>query len=302
MKNQISGLIPAALTPFHANGDIHPEVIAQLYQHYRQNDLRSVFVNGSTGEFQALSFDERKELVSAWSAVAEDDFSVIVHVGSCNLRESIKLAEHAADCGAAAISILSPYYFKPATLDSLIHCCATVANAVDVPFYYYHLPVLTGVNFPMIQFLEQAPQHINNFAGIKYSAPDFIDFRQCLMYQNQHYDVFFGVDEMMLSALALGNKGAVGSTYNYMSDLFVQIMDSFEKGDHETAAHLQEKANQYIQVLAKFGYSAASKAVLKMQGVDCGAVRLPFRNINDQQVLALEQELQKIGFFEFAGV
>ncbi|MFN8353268.1 MAG: dihydrodipicolinate synthase family protein [Spirosomataceae bacterium] len=302
MKNRITGLIPAALTPMYANGDIRPEIVSALYRHYRQNNLKSVFVNGSTGEFQALSVAERKELVAAWTETAESDFSVIVHVGSCNLRESVEMAEHAADCGAAAISILSPYYFKPSTLDSLIECCATVANSVDLPFYYYHLPVLTNVNFPMIQFLEKAPQRINNLAGIKYSTPDFVDFRQCLMHQNQQYDVFFGVDEMILSALALGSYGAVGSTYNFISDLYHQLIEAFGRGDHETAAYLQEKAVEYINVLAKFGYSAASKAVMKMQGVACGTVRLPFRNISDNQVLELEKELQQIGFFEFAGV
>ena len=89
---KIIGLIDAPFTPFHANGDVNLEPIAAYGAMLKKNGLQGVFINGSSGEGYMLTTDERKALAEEWVKQAPKGFKVIVHVGSCCLRESVALA------------------------------------------------------------------------------------------------------------------------------------------------------------------------------------------------------------------
>ena len=194
---------------------------------------------------------------------------------------------------------MAPCYFKPATLDDLIDFCAEMAAAAPkLPFYYYHIPALTGVTFPMTQFLEAGAERIPTLAGLKFTDEDLMEFRQCLRVQDGRFNVMFGRDEILLAALALGARAAVGSTYNYMAPLYLRIIDAFESGDIESARADQSRAIDVISLLHKYD-GAAGKAIMKIIGVDCGPVRPPLRSLSDEHQAELRSDLERIGFFEF---
>ncbi len=93
---------------------------------------------------------------------------------------------------------------------------AAIASAApSLPFYYYHLPVLTGVAMDMVEFLRLGEETIPNLAGIKYTAHTQHEFQACLNYKNGKFDVLYGYDEMLLGALMVGAKGAIGSTLHF---------------------------------------------------------------------------------------
>ena len=97
---KIKGLIDAPFTPMLANGDVNFEPIPAYAAMLAKNGLKGVFINGSSGEGYMLTTDERMRLAEAWMAAVPEGFKVIVHVGSCCLRESVRLAEHAQSIGA----------------------------------------------------------------------------------------------------------------------------------------------------------------------------------------------------------
>ena len=97
---KIIGLIDAPFTPMHENGDINLEPIEAYAKMLHKNGLKGVFINGSSGEGYMLTTEERKQLAERWISVAPEGFKVIVHVGSCCLRESQELARHAQALGA----------------------------------------------------------------------------------------------------------------------------------------------------------------------------------------------------------
>ena len=96
---KIKGLIDAPFTPFYENGDVNLEPIEAYAKMLQKNGLKGVFINGSSGEGYMLSTEERMQLAERWVEVVPKDFKVIVHVGSCCLRESRRLAEHAQKLG-----------------------------------------------------------------------------------------------------------------------------------------------------------------------------------------------------------
>lgn len=105
---KIIGLIDAPFTPFHANGDVNLEPIETYANMLAKNGLKGVFINGSSGEGYMLTVEERMQLAERWVAVAPKDFKVIVHVGSCCLRDSVRLAKHAQQLGVWGIGSMAP--------------------------------------------------------------------------------------------------------------------------------------------------------------------------------------------------
>ena len=298
---KIDGLIVAAFTPMNEDGSINLEMVEPLYSYYRQNGIKGVFLNGSTGEGLSLTYNERLRLCEEWGKIVDDDFKLIVHIGSNSLNEAKEFATHAGKNGVDGISTIGPFYQKSSTVEILVEICAQVAAQVsDIPFYYYHIPVLTGINFSMVDFMEHASEKIPTLAGLKFTDSDLSEYNLCRIFQGGKYDILYGNDEMYLAGLATGANGFIGSTYNLFPGLYQEIRDAFLSNRLEKARELQVKAIEFVKVLDKYNYNAASKAAMKMIGVDCGASRLPFRTLNGSQFINLKKDLEECGFFDYA--
>ncbi len=306
MKIQhLQGLIAAPFTPMHKNGKLNLAIIPSYYKFLKSNGITGAFICGSTGEGVSISTTEKMTVAEAWAACTNNDkdFKVMSLVGGTSITDAIELAKHANEIGLYAVSLTSPFYFKPANVEMLAKCCIEVASAVpDLPFYYYHIPVLTGVDFSMIDLLKAVDGKVGNFAGIKYTHEDFMDFLSCLQYKNGKYDLLWGRDENMLPALAVGARGAVGSTFNYAAPLYYNLIDAFNNGEMQKAQQLQEQSIDMIRLLGKYGGIATGKAYMKLLGLDCGEFRLPVKNMNAEQFLLFKKDTEQINFSSFCSL
>jgi N-acetylneuraminate lyase len=176
-------------------------------------------------------------------------------------------------------------------------CAELAAAAPNTPFYYYDIPSMTGLQLSSPEFLAQADGKIPNLRGIKFTNPDLMSYQLCLRAAGGRFDIPYGMDEVLLAALAVGAKGAVGSTYNFGAPIYHRVWKAFAAGDMETARKEQFRAVQMIQLLVGVGFFGGAKAVMKMLGVDVGPARLPHGNLDADQVRMLRAELEKIGFF-----
>ena len=278
MSLHLHGLVAATHTPFHPDGSLASEVVPEQAKHLVAAGVTTVFITGSTGESHSLTREERLEIFKAWAdAGPGHDLKVVAHAGSNCLEDARTFAAAAADLGLDAVAALAPSYYKPASLDALVDCCAMIAeSAPDLPFYYYDIPALTGVSFRMPEFIGAATRRIPNLAGIKFTKDDLNEYAQCL--ESDAFDIPWGVDEKLLSALQAGAKGAVGSSYNFAAPIYQRLIAAFESGDLETARELQDRAATLIDTLASVGYLGAAKALMEWQGVPVGPARLPNAN------------------------
>lgn len=300
---KLVGPIPATYTPMLPDGSLNYNLIEDYYALLVRNHIQAIFICGTTGEGELLTVDERKKLTEKWLSVSKSnkDFKVIVVVGSNRMYEAIELAQHAQQNGCYGISYISPYYYKPSSLAALVSCCKKVADSVpNIPFYYYHIPVLTQVRFPMIDFMEQASQSISNFAGIKYSDEDHVDFLKCLEYHEAAYNVFWGKDETLLSALSIGAVAAIGSTYNYMSPLYTKLINAFQSNDIKAAKSLQLRSIEVVNLLNTYTGLSTGKYFMQLLGIDCGPSRSPLNNLSDSDKHLLKEKLHEIGFSNFS--
>lgn len=295
----LQGLIAAPFTPMHADGSLHLELIPDYYALLKDNGVTGAFICGSTGEGVSLTLKEKKSVAEAWAACSKNDplFSVMPLLGGTCIADAKELALHAKSIGLDAVSFTAPSYFKPANVQMLAECCKEIASIVpDMPFYYYHIPVLTGVGFPMYDLLQAVDGLIPNFAGVKYTHEDFMDFLSCLHFKNGKYDMVWGRDENMLPALAIGTKASIGSTYNYAAPLYHRLIQAFEAGDLLSAQQLQQQSINMIRLLGKYGGIATGKAYMKLIGLNCGEFRLPVKNMD---AIAFEQFKQEVAILSF---
>lgn len=297
---KIIGLIDAPFTPFHENGDLNLEPIEKYAAMLQKNGLQGVFINGSSGEGYMLTTEERMQLAERWLKVAPQGFKVIVHVGSCCLRESQKLAAHAQEIGAWGIGSMAPPFPKISRIEELVKYCEAIAkSAPDLPFYYYHIPAFNGAFLPMLELLKAVDGRISNFAGIKYTFESLYEYNQCRLYKNGKYDMLHGQDETILPSLAQGGaQGGIGGTTNYNGRELVGIIEAWKNGDIETAREKQNFSQEVINVICRYrGNIVGGKRIMKLLGFDLGPNRVPFQNMTNEEEQQMKKELEAINFF-----
>jgi N-acetylneuraminate lyase len=291
------GLIAAPFTPMHADRSVNLNAI-EPYAHWLQkNGVVGAFVCGTTGEAMSLTLQERQQVAQRWVDVAPKTLRVIVHVGHTTLADCRTLAAHAEQIGADSISCLAPFFFKPYGVAGLVDWCEQVAAAAPkTPFYYYHIPSMTGVSLKVHEFLHGAAARIPNLAGIKYTFEDVDDCQRCVEMSDGRYDILFGRDEMLLTALQFGSRGAVGSTYNFAAPIYRKLIAAYDQGDLAKAQEYQAIAVQMIDLLIQGGpYPTATfKWFMSREAIDCGPARLPLVNPTTEQIAALEKKLAAI--------
>jgi N-acetylneuraminate lyase len=294
---KLTGIIAAPFTAMRPDGSLNLDLIPEHAAYLIETGVSGAFVCGTTGEGQSLSTRERMEVAERWMEAAGSKLKLIVHVAHNSVEESQQLARHAEKIGAHAIASLGPTFFKPSSVEQLIDFCVpTAAAAPSLPFYYYHIPVMTGLNLPMLDFLRAASKRIPNLAGLKFTDENLMSFLQCVNFEDGRFNIFFGRDEMLLAALALGATGAVGSTYNYMASVYLKLADAFRAGNMDEARRWQTLSVNIIDVMVRQGGLAAGKAMMGMMGLDCGPVRPPLRNLSADELVRFRNELELAGF------
>ncbi|XP_032718572.1 N-acetylneuraminate lyase isoform X1 [Lontra canadensis] len=301
-KKKLQGLVAATITPMTEHGEINFSVIGQYVDYLvKEQGVKSIFVNGTTGEGLSLSVSERRQVAEEWVTQGQNKLDqVVIHVGALSLKESQELARHAAEIGADGIAVIAPFFLKPWNKDVLINFLKEVAAAAPaLPFYYYHIPALTGVKIRAEELLDGIQEKIPTFQGLKFSDTNLLDFGQCVDQNRQRqFALLFGVDEQLLSALVMGATGAVGSTYNYLGKKTNQMLEAFERKDFSSALNHQFYIQRFINFVFKLGFGVSqTKAIMTLvSGIPMGPPRLPLQKASREFIAAAEVKLKSLDF------
>ena len=285
MKN-LQGIYTALLTPFTKDGRINEKELARLVCRNLALGADGFYVCGSTAEALMLSVEERMDIMRIVKANAKDA-NLIAHVGGLREKDAHKLAAYARELSYDLISSVAPFYYK-FSFSEIRDYYIRLTESSGMQMLVYHFPAFSGVSMgsdEMSAFLGDA-----RFAGIKFTSNDFFALEQC---KSKFPDklVFNGYDEMMLSGLAMGADGGIGSTYNFMADKFVLIRKLFLAGKTEEARCVQNEANRIIAVLCRIGVMQAEKEVMNQLGFDFGDCLPPFSKINEEQKALIAKEV-----------
>jgi N-acetylneuraminate lyase len=299
IMRKIKGLIAAVFTPFHEDGSLNLPMIRPLVDKLVNDGVKGIFVCGSNGEGPNMTTEERMKVAEEFVKASNRRLLIIVHVGHSSIAESRMLAAHAAEIGADAFSSVAAFYFKPVSVQNLVDCMVDIASAApELPFYYYHIPHLTGVGMDMVEFLQSAGDLIPNLAGIKYTASTIHEYQACLNFEQGRFDILYGLDELLVPALSVGAQGAIGCTYTFAAPLYIKIVEAFSKGDVVAARDQHAYMVEMIRILLRYPPIPGQKAIMKMLGWDFGPCRLPLTTLSQESFDKFYKELDAIGFFE----
>lgn len=285
------GVIPANLTNFTKGEEVSEEYIRDFTRFLLQFDIGGLYLTGSTGETFLMSLEERKKVVAIVMDEVKDKVPVVVHVGAMSTKSSIELAQHAEECGATGISSVPPFYWR-FNEKQIYNYYKDIAESVSIPLIIYNVPLAGLMPLQMISRLS----NIENIQGIKYTATSIFEISMIKEELGEDFLIYGGADEMAASNISLGVDGIVGSFYNIIPDLFVEIYKKSKSFKQVEAEKLQKKALKIIMYVLGFGsMQAAMKVLLRAGGIKAGYSKRPFTNFTKE-----EEEKIVEGFIELA--
>ena len=288
----IQGILPAAVTPLDEDGKFAPAVFERLLERLHGAGVHGVYVCGTTGEGMLQPPGQRQSIVERAVASTPRGRHVVVHVGAASLQEALALSSHAAKAGAHAISSLPPLAGQFG-FPEVLRNYEALARASDLPLLVYYFPDLS----PSISSTEQleALCSLPNVLGVKFT--DFDLYRMSLLTRPERC-LFNGRDEVLAAGLLMGADGGIGTFYNLVPELFVQIYTAAQAGRWEEAQRAQRRVNALIRITLGYPLFPAVKQMLAWSGLDCGTCLPPRAPLTLEQQRSLHTSLVEAGLVE----
>ena len=279
----LHGALAAALTPLADGGEALDEAAFDPYVDFlAAGGLDGLLALGTTGEGFLLPPDRRRRAGELFLEAAGDQLDVAVHCGAQSTADTVRLAAHAAEAGAAAVAVIAPPYFRLDDEALAAHLEAAAAACAPTPFYLYEFERVSGYAVPLA-VVERLRERAPNLTGLKVSDRPFDRVQPYLV---GGLDVFVGAESLLHEGLAAGATGAVSGLAAAFPELVTEVVRA---PSEEGAARLGEVRT----ALERFPLHAALKAVVAARGVPVREdVRAPLRRLRDEERAALETWLE----------
>jgi dihydrodipicolinate synthase/N-acetylneuraminate lyase len=292
------GIIPPLVTPLLDRDTLDVDGLQRLLEHVLGGGVHGVFILGTTGEAPSLGYRLRRELISHTCNMVRGRVPVLVGITDTAFVESVAIARHAADAGAAAVVLSTPYYF-PAGQTELTGYVQNLVPQLPLPLVLYNMPSMTKVwfEYETLEKLASLPQII----GIKDSGGDLEYFGRLMNLRKQRPDwsIMIGPEAMVPQAMRLGGDGGVAGGANIFPTLFVQCYEAFMAGDQSRVDELGATINdlQRIYDVGKYAsrYIKATKCGVSLLGWCEDFMAEPFHHFHPperERVRAIIESIQ----------
>jgi 4-hydroxy-tetrahydrodipicolinate synthase len=278
MTVQLGGVLTALATPFAADGSVDEATLRALVDRSIQGGVHGVVACGSTGEFSALSSDERRLVVETVLDQVAGRVPVIAQTGATSTAEAIRLSRHAQSVGADVVMTVAPYY-EPLSINETLTYLRTVAGSIDIPVMLYNLPMATGVDLDP-DTVGALAREVENIRYIKNTTTDMAQSAQLIHNYGDVIATFVGWDTLLLSALAEGAAGVMAGTANVAPAELVAVFDAVSAGNLEQARQAWARVYPLIDAMISQPFIAAVKAGLTAVGLPVGTPREPVAELD----------------------
>lgn len=277
MTEQLHGVLTALVTPFASDGGIDEARLRALVDRSIDGGVHGVVACGSTGEFSALSSDERRLVVELVVDQAAHRVPVIAQTGATSTAEAIRLSRHAQSVGVDVVMPVAPYY-EPLSVEETLSYLRAVAASVDIPVMLYNLPVATGVDLTPATVGALA-REVENIRYIKNTTVDMAQSSQLIHNYGDVISTFVGWDSLLFPALAEGAAGVMAGTANVVPTELVAVHDAVRAGNLEQARQSWARVYPLIDAIMTQPFIPAVKAGLAAMGFPVGAPRPPIAGL-----------------------
>jgi dihydrodipicolinate synthase/N-acetylneuraminate lyase len=299
MEKVLRGIVPPLVTPLLDNETLDITGLERLVEHVIAGGVSGMFILGTTGEAQSLSFELRAEMISQTTAILRNRLPLFVGITDTSLSDSLRLARIAADSGADMLVSAPPYYFATGQPE-LAEFYESLIPQLPLPIYLYNMPVHTKVTF--------APSTIRRLAadpkvrGFKDSSANGTYFQSVMheMRDRNDFSFFIGPEEMMAQVVLLGAHGGVNGGANMFPKLYVALYKAAAEGNLEKVKELQQKVMQISSTIYNVGsygssYLKGVKCALSVLGICNDFLASPFNKFDGEHRRKIEEAIGALG-------
>jgi 4-hydroxy-tetrahydrodipicolinate synthase len=293
----LKGSVAALVTPFYddAEQSVNREKLAELVQMHADSNTAALVPCGTTGESPTLLDEEWETVVSTViEAARKTNLKVIPGTGSNSTREALRLTERAAELGAHACLVVTPYYNRPSPEGVLAHF--QELDKVGIPLILYNIPSRTGINLGVDLIMELCDK-CPSIVGLKASNGDLDQITEVIYRSSRlfgrSFSVFSGDDSLTLPILSVGGIGVFSVAANIMPRVMDELVASFIRTDLNQSRIIMHAIHGFCRALLQFGSNPAPiKAVMNHAGMKVGSCRKPLVELSNDKTAALLYELQ----------
>jgi N-acetylneuraminate lyase len=283
ISDKFKGIFPAFYACYDEIGEVSEERTHALANYLLQKGVKGLYVGGSSGECIYQNLEERIATLKYVAEAVHGKLTLIAHVGAPSTRDSVVLAEYAAELGYDALSAIPPIYFKLPE-SSIYNYWTSIMESTDLPFIIYNIPQTTGYSLSLTLYkkLLENPKVI----GVKNSSMPVMDIERFKAAGGENIIVFNGPDEQYVSGRLIGADSGIGGTYAVMPELLLKADEYVSSGNFNGARRIQHDITDIIIALCSLNgnmYSAI-KEVLKFNGVNVGSVRAPLEPVTGEDL------------------
>jgi 4-hydroxy-tetrahydrodipicolinate synthase len=275
---ELEGVYTPIVAPMHANGDLDLDGFAKVIEFCLAGGVRGLVANGTTGEYYALSADERRQLTVHAKDVADGRAQLIAGCNSGSTREVIGYGLHAREVGYDALMLAAPYTSLPTQRELAAHY-ASVASEVGLPIILYNYPARAGIEigFDCLDAIADIPEIV----GIKESSGDFSRFLAMRKRYAGKIEIMCGSDDQAVDYFVWGVRSWLAGTSNVLPRHHVKLLEASLRGDHAEAVRIFDGMLPWVQNMESGSYNQKAKLGLGHQGIQCGDVRQPLLPLLD---------------------
>lgn len=290
MAKQFEGVIVPIITPTK-NGQLYEEGLRTFVRFLIEKGIHGFFIAGTYGLGPTMSVDERKKVAEVVVDEVRGKNVAIVMVGSSSLDDSIKLAKHAQDIGADAISSVPPFYYAYDE-KAILFFFKALLNSVDIPVFAYNNPARTGNPLSAKLLNKLANEGV---AGLKDSSFDIVKFYEFITtVEKKDFIFIIGTEALMFPAILAGARGCISGLANAFPEIVLEEYELIKQKRYEEAASKQLQIIKIREALHTVPTIPALFEILRRRGVDVGYPKPPFRSLEEHEIKILEELLKAL--------
>ena len=298
-QKQFKGIIPPMITPLLDMDTIDVAGLERLVEHILAGGVHGLFILGTTGEAQSLSYALRYELIERVCRQVNGRVPVMVGITDTSLHESLKMAEKAAASGAAAVVSAAPYYYAPAQPE-LVDFYQALADRLPLPMFLYNMP--SHVKVMMEPATVKAIAEHPNVIGLKDSSANLVYFHTLIqmMKDKPGFSLLMGPEELTGEAVMMGAQGGVNGGANIFPKLYVDMYNAAAAHEVDKLNALQETIMYISNTIYKVGrygssYLKGVKCSCSLLGICSDYMAVPYHCFNAPERRKVQEILEKLG-------
>ena len=290
---KIEGVYPALITPFTKDDEVDAAGLKRMVEYVEEGGVAGIVPCGTTGESATLSHDEHKRVIDI--AVANAKVPVIAGTGSNNTKEAVDLTRYAADAGAEACLLITPYYNKP-NVRGLKEHFRQIGDSAEIPLILYNIPSRTGLNMSAETIVEIAAE-VESVKGVKEASGNLKQVGAIIRLAKERgldFTVVAGDDFLTLPIMSLGGRGVISVAANIAPQPMSEMVNAMLSGDIEKAKEINLRLFPLFEAMFLETNPIPVKRAAELMGLPAGHVRLPLGGLSEENEQKLRQVLHEL--------